>query len=113
MPARGIVALTPPFPALLPALFVIGFGEALLDAGFNAYVAGLPRNSALLNYLHAFYGTGALLGPLIASAILARSWGWNVTYLVWLTGGALAVVGFARVFDGQGARNEGCELGDD
>ncbi len=102
----GIVALTPPFPALLPALFVIGFGEALLDAGFNAYVAGLPRNSALLNYLHAFYGTGALLGPLIASAILARSWGWNVTYLVWLTGGALAVAGFARVFDGQGARTK-------
>ncbi|HEY7975431.1 MAG TPA: MFS transporter [Ktedonobacterales bacterium] len=99
----GLVVLTPPFPLLLPALFVIGFGEALLDAGFNAYVAGLPRNSALLNYLHAFYGAGALLGPLIASVILARSWGWNVTYLVWLLGGILAVIGFARVFDGQGA----------
>jgi fucose permease len=99
----GLVALTPPFLALLPALFAIGFGEALLDAGFNAYVAGLPRNGALLNYLHAFYGAGALLGPLIASAILARAWSWNTTYLVWLVGGILAAIGFARVFAGQGA----------
>ncbi len=99
----GIVFLTPPFAMLLPVLFVIGFGEALLDAGFNAYVAGLPRNGPLLNYLHAFYGTGALLGPLIASVILARSWGWNVTYLVWVIGGGAAAFGFARVFDGERA----------
>jgi fucose permease len=33
------------------------------------------KNAALLNYLHAFYGTGALLGPVIASAILAMRWG--------------------------------------
>ena len=71
---------------------------AILDAGLNAYVAGLPRSVGLLNYLHAFYGAGALLGPLIASLILATSGRWNATYLVWVVAGALVLVGFRFAF---------------
>ena len=93
------VALTaPPFPLLLPAFLLIGFGLAIIDAGLNAYVAALPRSAGLLNNLHAFYGVGALIGPLVASAVLATTRHWNVTYLVWSIAAALTLLGFRLAF---------------
>jgi len=106
--ALGLGALlalaAPPFPLLLPAFALIGFGAAILDAGLNAYVAGLPRSSGLLNYLHAFYGAGALLGPLAASAVLALAGHWNATYLLWALAAALVLAGVRLAFAPNGAR---------
>jgi fucose permease len=44
----------------------------------------LPNNTTKLNYLHFFYGAGAWLGPVVASAVLALQWGWHSVYIVWL-----------------------------
>ena len=74
----------PPFWVTLLMMLPLGFGGALLDAGLNAYIAALPRNTALLNYLHAFYGTGALLGPILASTIFAIGLTWNFIYGTWV-----------------------------
>ena len=93
------LASQPPFMLFLGALLLIGIGIAILDAGLNAYIGGLPDNTAVLNYLHAFYGAGALLGPIIASAILAVGLGWNVTYIVWFGMALVVLVGFARLMD--------------
>ncbi len=71
----GTLSLMPSFVIVLIIMLPLGFGVAMLDAGLNAYLAAMPRNAARLNYLHAFYGTGTLLGPVIASAILAIQWG--------------------------------------
>ncbi len=98
----AIYSAMPPFVALFPVLFCIGFGLGILDAGLNAYIAGLPRSTGLLNYLHAFYGVGALLGPLVASTILALAWGWNTTYLVWVTAGGVVLLGFMLLFQNDG-----------
>lgn len=98
-----LVFTMPPFPLLLLSLLCIGFGVAILDAGLNAYIAGLPSSTGLLNYLHAFYGIGALLGPVIASAVLALAWGWNVTYLIWTGAGLLALASFGVVFERRGS----------
>jgi fucose permease len=91
------LSLAPPFAALLGLLFLLGFGVAALDAGLNAYFAGLPRNTTVLNYLHAFYGLGALLGPLVASGVLAAGGGWNVVYLVWAALAVVTLAGSARI----------------
>lgn len=104
----AVVALAaPPFPLLLPAFALLGFGLAILDAGLNAYVAGLPQSTGLLNYLHAFYGAGALLGPLVASTVLAVVGRWNATYLVWAVAATLVLVGFRVAF---GPQNRGTPL---
>lgn len=55
----SIISLAPPFFIFVAMLLPLGFGVAIIDAGLNAYIASLPRNTALLNYLHAFYGAGA------------------------------------------------------
>ncbi|GAC1434377.1 MAG: MFS transporter [Ktedonobacteraceae bacterium] len=79
-----VLSTIPPFWVALLMLLPLGFGGALLDAGLNAYIAALPRNTALLNYLHAFYGIGALLGPILASTIFAVGLTWNFVYITWI-----------------------------
>ena len=109
----ALVWVTPPFFVLPLALLCIGSGEGIFDAGLNAYFAGLPRSGGLLNYLHTCYGVGALLGPLIAASILARSWGWSTTYGAWAGGGLLALIGFALAFSRHDSSTAQHSDGDD
>ncbi len=71
-----------PFTLILCGRLCIGLGFGLLDTGFNVSVSAQSRSPVLLNYLHAFYGTGALLGPLMVTGILALLWSWNIVYVV-------------------------------
>jgi len=91
-----VISGTPPFPLLLAALVLTGLGVGLIDAGLNAYIAGLPGNTAALNTLHACYGVGALLGPLVAGGVLAAGAGWGLVYGLW-AGLALVVLGGSAV----------------
>lgn len=95
----GALSLMPPFVVVLIMLLPLGFGVAVIDAGLNAYIAGLPRNTALLNYLHAFYGAGAWLGPVVASAILAIGLGWNRVYLIWAGMSLVLLICFRLFFN--------------
>jgi fucose permease len=81
--AALLIFLMPPFLMLAFVYLLLGLSVAMFDAGLNSYIAGLPGNTALLNYLHAFYGAGALLGPAVASSLLALQRGWNSVYIVW------------------------------
>jgi fucose permease len=95
------MSLTPPFVIVLFAVLAIGFGAGCIDAGLNAYIASLPDNTAKLNYLHAFYGAGAWLGPVVASGLLAAQSGWNSVYLVWVALSLTVLIGFSLAFRGQ------------
>src|SRR5437763_2980409 len=97
----GALSLMPSFVIVLIMMLPLGFGVAIIDAGLNIYIASMPRNAPLLNYLHAFYGTGALLGPVIASAFLAMRWGWNSVYIVWIGMSLVLLIGFQLVFKDQ------------
>jgi len=74
-------SLEPPFALALVAEFLIGWGIGMQETGLNIYITAQPRHATLLNYLHAFYGVGALIGPIGASVLLAVRWGWNSVYL--------------------------------
>ena len=95
----GSLGLMFPFDIVLVTMLLLGFGVAIIDAGLNAYIAAMPRNASLLNYLHAFYGGGALLGPLVASTILAIRWGWNSVYFVWIGMSLILLIGFRLIFE--------------
>ncbi len=71
-----------PFVLLFPARLMLGLGIGLLETGLNIYITELPHSALLLNYLHAFYGVGALVGPVAGTIILALQWGWNSAYLL-------------------------------
>jgi len=95
------IGLKPPFVAILATRLFLGFGIAIIETGLNAYVVALPRSTSLLNSLHAFYGAGALFGPVVAAAILAMNWGWNSVYLTWTLLSLPLLLGFAIVFSHQ------------
>jgi fucose permease len=71
-------ATAPAWPVMVAMAVVGGIGSGAIDAGLNAYAAHhfSPR---LVNWLHAFYGVGATLGPLLMTAVLAvgLSWRWG------------------------------------
>ena len=94
----GLISLRLLFPIYLGTALLLGFGVGMLDAGLNTYIASLPDNTKLLNYLHAFYGAGALLGPLVASTLIAWNMGWQATYVTWLGFALLLWIGFWLAF---------------
>ncbi len=93
-----VFAFRPPFTIILMLRLFQGLGIGMLETGLNRYIASLPRNTALLNYLHAFYGIGALIGPIITSALLALSWSWNTPYFIWAALILLLVISIAIFF---------------
>ncbi|GAC1552248.1 MAG: hypothetical protein NVS4B1_15140 [Ktedonobacteraceae bacterium] len=90
--------LEPPFTVILLTRLSVGLGIGIIETGLNIYLSALPRSASLLNYLHAFYGVGALIGPVVASTILVLNWGWNSTYFVMAALGVPMFLGFWLLF---------------
>lgn len=90
--------IKPPFSIMLATRLFLGFGVAIIETGLNAFVVTLPRSTSLLNSLHAFYGAGALIGPVVAAALLAMDGQqWNSVFLVWSVLSLPLLLGFALV----------------
>jgi fucose permease len=71
--------------AAAPALWIIVVGSALFSTGFGAIDSALNAYAARhfgprdINWMHASYGLGATLGPLLVTALLASGSGWRLT----------------------------------
>ena len=79
-----------------PALWLVVIGSAVFSTGFgmintslNAYAAARfgPRD---INWMHASYGLGATLGPLLVTALLGSGSSWRLTLAALAT--VLAVI---------------------
>ena len=70
---------------------VIGLGAGLVDVGMNAHAA-LEFDRGSINLLHAAYGLGATLGPLLITGSLAIGMAWRGGY------GALAAAQLAGAY---------------
>ena len=69
------------WPLLLACGFLAGLAGGAVDAGLNAY--GARHFSArVLNWLHAFFGVGTTLGPLIVTAVLTSGAAWRWSYVI-------------------------------
>jgi fucose permease len=95
--AAGYTAVRPPFAGLVAVQLLAGFAMGALESVLNAYLADLPGATTLLNRLHAFFGVGALLGPLLATWVL-RAYPWPVVWLVVALAGVPLLVGFLLCF---------------
>jgi fucose permease len=76
-----VLAGAPGFGLAILATVLLGIGSGLLDGGLNAYGAAFfrPRD---LNWLHAFYGVGATIGPAIMTPMIIAGPGWRGGYIV-------------------------------
>ncbi len=87
-------AVSPAFAFLVPCALIAGFGGGAIDAGLNAYAAGAfgPKH---MNWLHAFFGLGVAIGPLIMTAVLSGGLSWHWGYGIVASGQVLLAVAFA------------------
>jgi fucose permease len=83
-----IVAFTHSWPVLLVVMLVIGLGSGAIDAGINAYAAQ-HFSERVMNWLHASFGIGVTLTPLMMTAIFSAQLSWRIGYVV--TGIVIAV----------------------
>jgi len=95
---------------------LLGLGSGVLDAGMNIYFAAV-YNARLMNWLHACFGIGTVIGPLLMTTILSHDGGtWQTGYMI--GAGAYAVVGLLFFLTrtrwrnvGRGAHEEGTHSG--
>ena len=66
-----------------------GLGAGAIDAGLNTYAA-THFSTRMVNWLHAFYGIGALSGPLLMTGVLDSGHSWQVGYAI-VGGGQLVL----------------------
>ena len=77
------ISLHPPYPVLVVIFILAGFGNGLEDAAWNAWAGNLANSNELLGFLHGFYGLGAVISPLLATALVARfGWHWYQFYYI-------------------------------
>jgi fucose permease len=73
--------LSPSWPVLLAANFASAYGWGMMDIGVNLYIAA-RRWKGIINFLHASYGIGLTLGPLLVTLVVVRlGYNWRWSYL--------------------------------
>jgi len=71
-------SIAPSYAWILVAALPLGFGAGAIDSSLNGYVAA-HYSSRHMNWLHASWGLGATIGPIIMTAFVAGS-GWRNGY---------------------------------
>ncbi|KAH8667120.1 major facilitator superfamily domain-containing protein [Xylariales sp. PMI_506] len=74
LPPHGVLdyGISPPYPVLVLAFMIAGYGNGLADAAWNAYIGGMANANELLGVLHGLYGFGAVMSPLIATSMITK-----------------------------------------
>ncbi len=76
-------ATAPSWPVMVVLGALEGLGAGAIDAGLNIYAAR-HFSARVVNWLHAFYGVGATIGPLVMTVTLGAGYGWQRGY--WIVG---------------------------
>jgi fucose permease len=100
--------LAPAWWVMVAAALVFGFGGGGIDAGVNNYVA-THHSAQQVIWLHASYGLGATIGPLIVTGILEQNLSWRWSFFV-ISSAAFAM---AVIFGLTRSRWRELELEDD
>ena len=82
--AYALILWKPPFPLFVIAFFFSGLGVAFQDAQANTFAAGVNNAHWYLGLLHAVYGAGALVAPLVATVIATKTPYWHYYYVLML-----------------------------
>lgn len=79
-----IIVCTPPYPAVVIAYLLLGFGMALNLALNNVFCANLANSTVILGAAHGAYGVGGTIAPILATAMVSNGILWSRFFLITL-----------------------------
>jgi fucose permease len=71
-------SLSPVWLGMVAVAALLGAGGGTIDAGLNVYAT--QYGARVLNWMHAAFGLGAAIGPLIMAGVLSSGFSWSVGY---------------------------------
>ncbi|KAL3490007.1 major facilitator superfamily domain-containing protein [Aspergillus germanicus] len=77
-----VIAAHPPFPVVVVAFLLLGFGMALSIAMNNVFCANLAYATTALGCFSGAYGIGGVVSPLIATAMASSKVRWSFFYVI-------------------------------
>jgi fucose permease len=87
-------AASPSWWGLVALALLLGAGGGVIDAGINTY-ASTSHGPRMLNWLHACWGLGAALGPVVVVLVLEVGRSWRVAYALVGAAQLALAIGFA------------------
>lgn len=98
--AYALACLHPPYPVLVVVYSLAGFGNGIGDAAWNAWMGAMANASEVLGVMHACYGLGGVLAPLVATAMVTRLGpdSWYRFYYVMVAAAAVELAALASAF---------------
>jgi fucose permease len=87
--------LAPAWPVVVACGLVAGLGAGAIDSGINAFAAA-HFSAGRVAWLHAAWGVGATLGPLLMTAVLAAGLEWRAGYALLAVIISALALGFQR-----------------
>ncbi|KAL2862056.1 major facilitator superfamily domain-containing protein [Aspergillus pseudodeflectus] len=94
----ALMVWAPSYAFFVAAFLLTGFGVTLQDAQANSFTVTVRNSHRWLGVLHAIYGAGTIIGPLVANAVATYTPRWQLFYLVNLVLGVLNVSCIAWTF---------------
>ncbi|KAA8917421.1 hypothetical protein TRICI_000444 [Trichomonascus ciferrii] len=88
----------PPFPLFVVGYGIGGFGNGMLEASWNSYMAAFDRANELTGILHAFYGVGGIICPSVFTAMIDNGYQWHLCYAVLVGMGSLSLIFVVTAF---------------
>lgn len=76
------IGLAPEWSLLVVSAFFFGLGSGAIDGGLNTYFAMNLPSPRLMNWLHASFGLGATIGPIMMTALLSTGGVWRWGYVI-------------------------------
>jgi fucose permease len=79
-----ILSLHLPWAVNIVSIVICGLGNGITEGAWNSWLGGMEGSNQLLGILHGFYGLGATISPVVATAMVqryGRGW-WEFYYIL-------------------------------
>ncbi|KAF1919531.1 major facilitator superfamily domain-containing protein [Ampelomyces quisqualis] len=77
-----VLVCTPPYPLVVVAFFLLGYGAAVNLALNNVYCANTHPPSVILGLAHGSYGLGGIIAPIAGTALVSQGILWSRFYFL-------------------------------
>ena len=74
-------AIAPGWATFVLFGILVGWSSGIIGASLNIYIAA-TKTVRTMNWMHATYGIGATIGPLVMTAAITSQSGWRTGYLI-------------------------------